>query len=518
MTVSKSKLERFRRKILAAGLDPGYLLGIGRLYLEQRPDDAEVLRVLAELATERNDPVFVDRCCRRLIELGAVDESVYLRQLETLLRLGNVEAGRALCREAEDDIRSERGLAILHKVATGVGEYGVSLRATERLLDGDRSDPARWSGHGTALQHAGDLAAAEGAYRRALELNGDSPVTRFLLSACRKYTTTDNNIDDLREAITRVPADTLGWQQLAYALAKELEDTEQFDEAFAMLSKGSMSVRKSIDYTVDTDRRMCELLLQLHDSPGSSGVSGSHKPVFILGMPRTGSTLTERILSSHSRVVSQGETNGLLSSLRQALGVPQANTLVFQRLIEESTGIDYGAVGRRYLDYVEPRNADSEYFIEKLPQNSFLAGLILRAFTDARIIYTDRNPMDACFSNFKQLFNPGFFPYSYDLAETAAQYDLVHDFVAHWCDRDPQRVTVINYDRLVSDPHTEIGRLLDFLGLQHEVDCFAPEKNTAGLSTASFSQARQPIYRSSSEKWRRFERHLGVLKSHFGVT
>lgn len=517
MNLSTNKLARFRRKILAGELAPGYLTAIGSLYLEQQENDIDVLKAVAALATQQNDPVLVDRCCSRLIELGVEDEDVILRQLETVLKLAKIEEGRKLSARALEAVTTERGLAMLHRVSTGVGAYDVSLQATQRMLDIDRSDPARWSGYATALQHAGDLAGAESAYRKSLELNGRSPLTRFLLSACRRYDTGDNNIEALRSAIAGEQSDSLGWQHLVYALAKELEDTEQYDESFEWLAKGAASVRKSIDFTIETDRRMCVLLRELYGLPGSDGVPAARPPIFILGMPRTGSTLVERILSSHTRVVSQGETNGLLSSLRLSLGVPQANTIVFQRLVSDATHVDYGTIGQRYLDYVEPRSVDCDFFVEKLPQNVFLAGLVLRSFTEAKIIYTDRNPMDTCFSNFKQLFNPGYFPYSYDLKETAQQYELVREFAQHWCEHDPERVTMVNYDDLVRNPQAEIRRLLEFLGLDVEEACFSPEKNTAGLATASFSQARKPIYRSSSEKWRKFDKHLGELKSYFGI-
>ena len=514
-SLSTHKLNRMRRRILATELSPGYLVASGKLYIAERPDDIEALQALSKLVVEANDIPFAARCFELLLEAGVTDEDVYVGQLEALMWLGNIEEGRRVCREAANIIQSPDGLGTLHRVATGLGEFDCAIFASQRLLDMDQHDTVRWSRHGTALQHKGDLEGAEAAYRRSLALNPDRPLTRFLLSACRRWTPDDNNLDDIRSAMERENEGTAGWIQLVYSLAKELEDLGRYDEAFEHYAKGARNVREGIDYTTDTDKRKCELLLKLYELPGTPGVESNKKPIFILGMPRTGSTLTERIVSSHSRIVSQGETHALLSSLRQALGAPQANTAVFQQLLKEAKAVDYTSIGQRYIEYVEPRDEDCDYFVEKMPENVFLAGLILKALTNAKIIYTDRNPMDTCFSNFKQLFNRGYFPYSYDLVETATHYKQVKSFANHWCARNPNHVMMVNYDRLVAAPEEEIDRLLAFIGVDSEPSCYLPEKNTSGLSTASFSQARQPIYKSSSEKWRKYERHLSFLESHF---
>jgi tetratricopeptide (TPR) repeat protein len=508
------KLDRIRRKILAGELDSTYLANLGKMYLDQRQEDIPVLQALSDVVVNAHDVALADRCSGLLLAAGVRDESVYERRLESLLRLGNVEEGRRVCREAIEAVKSPDALAMLRRAAAGLGAFEISLQATERLLALDETNAMRWSGLGTARQYVGDLEGAEEAYRKALELDEHLPLTRLLLSACRKYSHGDNNIASLRNAISFETEDTLPWQQLAFSLGKELEDLKEYPDAFHWYSRGAASVRRELNYTTDTDKRMCELLLRVHDLPGTPGVESDKPPVFILGMPRTGSTLLERILSSHSRVTSQGETYALLSSVRQILGVTQADTLDFQRVLNDSLKMDFGSIGRRYLDYVEPRSLDCSYFIEKLPNNVFFAGLILKAIPGARIIYTDRNPMDACFSNFKQLFNPGFFPYSYDLIEAATHYQQVRDFALHWCERYPDRVTMFNYDELVTAPELNINKLLDFLGLEHEEACYSPEQNTAGLATASFAQARQPIYRSSSQKWKKFESQLAPLKNH----
>ena len=504
-----------RRKILARDLPAEYLAEVGKIYIEQILDDVPVLQALTELGTRAHDVSLLDRSCQLLMLAGVKDEATYIQRMEALLRLGNVNEGRRICREAGNLVTSPAGLAMLHKASSGLGAFDAALHATEQLLEMDRNDARRWSGLGTARQHLGDIQGAEAAYRKALSLDAAMPLTRFLLSACRNYSRDDNNLPDLRRAMGSEPEGSLGWQQLVFAQAKELEDCADYDESFAWYSRGAKSVRKGIEYSTDTDRRICDLLLQLDDLPGSEGASGEKTPVFILGMPRTGSSLLERILSSHSRVVSQGETNALLSSVRQYLGVPQATTLVFQRLLDEAKFMDYGAIGQRYLEYVEPRETECEYFVEKLPQNVFFAGLIPKAFPAAKIIYTDRNPMDACFSNFKQLFNPGFFPYSYDLLETATHYRQVKQFAETWCEHSPERVIISNYDELVANPEAGIDRVLKFLGLETEQACYSPEKNRSGLATASFAQARRPIYRSSSSRWKNYGNQLGFLQSHF---
>jgi tetratricopeptide (TPR) repeat protein len=513
--LSPLKLDRMRRRILSGDSSEDYLVTTGKHYLEQRPDDVPVLEALAPLSIKSGDLLFADHCLRTLMDAGSRDEEKYIQRMDVLSRMGNVNEGRRFCAEARKAVKSEAGLSMLQNTSAALGSFDITKFAAEKLLKKNKSSGANWSGLGTSKAYAGELPAAEAAFRKALQKNGKLTLTRFLLSSCRSYSSDDNNLADLRLALSDEKPDTIGWQRICYSLAKELEDCGEYDEAFEWYSHGAHSVRKGFNYSTDTDKRNCELLLRLFDLPGNEGVSGKVAPLFVLGMPRTGSTLLERMLTGHSRIVSQGETHALLYSLTATLGRQGAGSAVFQRLLAEAKQVDYQSIGRRYLDFVEPALDGAAYFIDKRPQNVFFAGLILRAFPEARIIYTDRNPMDTCFSNFKHLFNPGFFPYSYDLIETAEHYLQVKQFADSWCERYPDRILPVNYDDLVENPRPVIDGIADFLGLESEDSCYAPEKNATGLSTGSFSQARQPIYRSSSRHWKNFETQLEGLRAFF---
>ena len=314
-----------------------------------------------------------------------------------------------------------------------------------------------------------------------------------------------------------------------YAIGKELEDLEQWEESFEYYHKANEAVTSVANYDVAEDIKLIDKIIEvcntqwlekgglekggLAQEGGRFTAKGAGKtPIFIVGLPRTGTTLTERILSSHSQVESVGETLFLQMVLRRESGVKSVENMN-PAMIEAVAQKDMRLIAKGYLDEVRYRLGDEPMFIDKLPFNFLFLGLIARAWPNARIIHLGRNPMDACFSMYKQVFTWAYkFSYSLDwLGRYYVAYDRMRN---HWRALLTDRMIEVEYESLVTDPEGQTRILLDKLGLDFEQACLDFDKNKAPSATASSVQVREKVHSRSVNKWTRFSRQLQPLREH----
>jgi tetratricopeptide (TPR) repeat protein len=316
---------------------------------------------------------------------------------------------------------------------------------------------------------------------------------------------------------------------LYYAIGKELEDLEQWEECFDYYKKGGDAVTEVANYDVAEDIAIIDKIIEVcnadwlqEDQPQSrvqddganslSATATGKTPVFIVGLPRTGTTLTERILSSHSQVVSVGETQFLQTVLRQESGV-QGLEAMNPAMAEAAAKADMSLIAKGYMDKLNYRLGDEPLFIDKLPFNFLFLGYIARAWPDARIIHLGRNPMDACFSMYKQIFTWAY-KFSYSL-EGLGRYYVAYDRMRqHWREILKDRMIEVEYESLVTDHEGETRSLLDKLGLDFEQACLDFDQNKAPSATASSVQIREKAHTRSVNKWKKFEKQLQPLKDH----
>ena len=304
---------------------------------------------------------------------------------------------------------------------------------------------------------------------------------------------------------------------LYFALGKELEDLRQWEESFEYYRKANDAVNEVAGYDVDRDVALIDKVIEictsdwLADTGRDSPVDESEPtPIFVVGLPRTGTTLTERILSSHSRVSSLGETLFLQKVLRQESGVPSVENMN-PAMIEALAGKDMRAVARSYIDSVRYRLGPDPMFIEKLPFNFLYLGFIARAWPDARLVHLVRNPMDACFSMYKQVFTWAY-KFSYSL-ESLGRYYIAHDRLEkHWRAVLGDRLVEVAYEDLVKDQESQTRRLLERVGLEFEEACLQFDRNRAPSTTASSVQVREKVHTGSVFRWKRFEQQLQPLR------
>lgn len=301
-----------------------------------------------------------------------------------------------------------------------------------------------------------------------------------------------------------------------YAIGKELEDLERWQEAFHYYKLGGDAVTRVSPYDVATDIKLIDKIIEVCSSDWLAGGKGSPRsekpsktPIFIVGLPRTGTTLTERIVSSHSQVESAEETYILQMLIRRISGVQSADNMN-SAIIGAAAKKDIRLIADGYMHAVDYKLGDKPFFIEKFPENYLYLGFIAKAYPHAHIIHLRRNPLDSCFAMYKQ----SFFKYAYTL-DSVGRYFVAYDRLrSHWEDVLKDRVIEVEYESLVADQEGQIRGLLDKLGLDFEQACLDFDQNEAPSATASAVQVREKAHTRSVEKWKRFATELQPLKEY----
>jgi tetratricopeptide (TPR) repeat protein len=299
-----------------------------------------------------------------------------------------------------------------------------------------------------------------------------------------------------------------------YALGKELEDLGRWQESFQYYKKAGEAVLTVANYNVDDDIRVIDRIIKtcdldwLSDEKAVTNVKTAAKtPIFVVGLPRTGTTLVERILSSHSQIESADETFFMQMAIRHVSEAGGINE-VDETIIENASNKDSRLIAEHYMASVDYRLSDRPMFIDKYPYNYLYLGFIAKAFPDARIIYLKRNPMDACFAMFKQ----SFFKFAYSLEDLGKYYVAQDSLRKHWRSILGDRLVEVDYESLVAEQESSTKEILSKLGLEFQPACLQFETNPTSSASASTLQVRQKIHSRSVNKWKHFSTELAPLK------
>jgi tetratricopeptide (TPR) repeat protein len=310
-------------------------------------------------------------------------------------------------------------------------------------------------------------------------------------------------------AATRLPPEKNIF--LYYALGKELEDLGRWDEAFAYYQLAGDTITRMGHYDVASDLAVIDAIVASCTASWlaqpASPVPPAPAPIFIVGLPRTGTTVTERILSSHSQVATLDETQFIQKALQREAGFAGAAEMT-PAIIEAAARADAGRIARSYLEAVRYRLGPEPLFIDKLPENLLYLGFIAKGFPQARLIHLRRHPMDACFAMYKQ----SFFKFAYSLEHIGRYYVAHQRLVEHWRAVLGERLIDVEYEALVRDQEGQTRALLERLGLPFEAACLEFERNASPSATASAAQVREKMHARSVGRWRHFERHLQPLR------
>jgi tetratricopeptide (TPR) repeat protein len=411
---------------------------------------------------------------------------------------------------ADAELHNEIG-SLLYLLA----DYHDALRHYSRAIELDGRRAEYHFNRAAIRRYLGDVDGAEAGFDAVIALKPDEFEAYNGRAQLRKQTAERNHIAQLRDLVART-TDPFGLTQLYYALGKEQEDIGDYEGAFASFRQGADTKRRHMQYSVETDLQIMAKIRDVYGSPlfdGHVGGCAAPDPIFVLGMPRTGTTLVDRILGSHSGVYSAGELNDfsleLVRLVRSTVRPPPTSRLEF---VAATAGLDFSALGEAYLAATRPLRDGSPYFIDKLPFNFLYAGLIHLALPRAKIINLQRHPMDTCFAVYKQWFKDAY-PFSYDLGDLGRYYIGYHQLMQHWNAVMPGVIHTLRYEDLVADLEGEARRLLDYCGLPWEEQCLRYYENAQASTTASAVQVRQPVYHTSVGRWRHYARQLEDLRA-----
>lgn len=413
-----------------------------------------------------------------------------------------ISALEKLEREAHNDAFTLQEIAALYIQCS---QHALAGRCYARAVELQPSNPDFLYNLGASRTATGELDQAEDLFNRVIRQNPSDYGAWLSRSGLKKATPEHNHVEQLQYVKSHLEEHDPGQVQVCHALAKELEDLGRYDEAFAYLQEGAHKRRLGMQYDVSEDEQAMATIAESFDAELLNSMPRGHnseRPVFILGLPRSGTTLVDRIISSHSQVDSLGEHNSLPLALVQMAG--QHDKL---ELIRRSRSIDFEELGRRYCNSIAGFRNPAPRLVDKTPPNFLYLGLIRLAMPNARVIHLRRHPMDACYAIYKTLFRVGY-PFSYSLQEVGRYYIAYHQLMAHWRAAMPGAFIDVNYEDVVGDLEGQSRRIFDYLGLEWEESCLEFHRLRTAAATASAAQVRQPIYSSSVGLWRRYQRQL----------
>jgi len=481
------------------------------------PDDAEAhfLFGIAESSAGRVQAgiVHVDRA----VTLDPQGE--YRAQLAKLLMLVRQDGqAAAMLREAEQappaDALSRDTMGCVY---ARLGDHGAALTHFAEAVRLEPGNTEYLYNRAVALNFLGRVAEADAALEALIALAPDDARAHHVLASLRKQSADHNHVDRLTQAHARA-RDDRSRLLLGYALAKELEDVGQAAQALDTLVAVNAAHRATLPYSFAQDAAAFDAMEAswptLARAPSSRAPQDA--PIFIIGMPRTGTTLVDRILSSHPDVESAGELQAMPLAVKQAAGT-RSRTIMDSETIALAASQDAGDIGRAFLRIASHhRRNPALRFTDKFPGNFHYVGFIARALPSAKIVCLRRHPMDTVLSNFRNLFaiSSRYYDYSYDLLDIAAYYARFDALMAFWREALPGRVLEVRYEDLVADQEGETRRLLTHCGLTWSDACLTFHTNSAPVSTPSAAQVRRPMYKDAVARWKQ---HTDVLApvAHF---
>jgi tetratricopeptide (TPR) repeat protein len=524
------------RQMAAATRDPS-LLGAGqalatndlptaesllRPYLKQHPTDVAAIRMMAELAARIGRLADSENLLRRALEL-APGFTAARANLATVLHKQQRSSEAIEELEAiERDGAFNLGHASLKAAALGrIGGHEEALGLYRTLLDHRPDETKLWMSYGHILKTVGEQADSIAAYRRAIAIRPTLGEVWWSLANLKTTRFDDDDVAAMEAALAAPALDEEDRFHLHFALGKAFEDRGQAETSFTHYAEGNHLRRALIDYDPAEIDRLVERSIGLFTPEFFAARAGqgsaARDPIFIVGLPRAGSTLVEQILASHREIEGTTELPDIPLMVRRLSGrKTRREVSLYPDCLADLEPGELAALGEEYLERAQvQRVTDRPLFIDKLPNNWAHVGLIHLILPNARIIDARRHPLACGFSNFKQHFARGQ-GFTYDLAELGAYYAGYVRLMRHFDAVLPGRVHRLIHEQLVDDPEREVRALLDFLGLRFDPACLAFHENRRAVRTPSADQVRRPINREGLEQYKQFAAWLDPLQSALG--
>ena len=534
-----------------------------RVLNTRHPQFASGWRASSSIALQAGDATAAFTLIERALALTPTDGRSLLQKAHCLVALRRpkeaLEVANAVRQLLNNDAAALDSLGGLY---SHLGEQRLALDAYDQALQLAPRNAGITFNRAAVRRFMGQLAAAEEDYDQVIKARPNDFEAYKNRSELRTQTRERNHVAELEKLLAGGIRDWRGQVEIRYALAKEYEDLGEYNRSWACLEQGARLRRQHLQYDIERDVSTVDWIINAFptgpaaavpglasakngpttepvpagdslasrsvaprraasaswDSLASRSVAGMGQPIFIVGLPRSGTTLVERILGSHSTVHAAGELNDFSAALVEAaVGPGGSRSMSRQELVARSAKIDFAALGRDYLQRTRAlagctaSTGRTPHFTDKMPLNYLYCGIIRRALPNARIVHLTRHPLAVCYAIYKTLFKDGY-PFSYDLGEIGRYYVSYRKLMDHWEATLPGVIHHLSYERLVSDQAGETRRLLEFCGLQWEDDCLAFHRNPTPTTTASAAQVRQSLYDSSIAQWRHYATQLEGLR------
>ncbi len=481
--------------------------------LQQYGPNAEAFFLLGLLTADHDNHAKAVELFDRAISVQARDARFHAHRAKSLLALNQREAAAVAAREAARtgpvDALTFDTIGV---VFTRLGEHAAAIDLFEAAVNHGPARPDYHYNLAASRQFAGDFRGAETAYVRTLDLDPGHVRALSAIVGLKRQDADNNRLETLIAAFERRAGDDEDAQlHLGHAIAKTLEDLGRDSEALEWLGRAKAGIRERRGYDSDVDSRLFDAAIGDDRVPDPESGWSSDRPVFVTGLPRTGTTLVDRILGAHPAIRPIGELSNF-ALIGKRLAGSSGPYVMDAATLSVAGDVDATAWGRAYEGSIEDLAGDSPRFIDKMPLNIVWAGQIHRALPNARIICLRRHPIDACLSNYRQLFATSFsyYNYAYDLEDCARYYLGFDRLRAHWSKTLPaERYTEIAYEDVVADLQGEAKRLVAHCGLDWDPACLDFHTQSGSVATASSVQVRQPLYSSSIGRWKR---HAEALK------
>jgi len=524
-TAQQQRLAQMPRELVAVTnhLAEGRLVRaeeICRHFLRQNPRNVEGMRLLAKIG----------------IELGILDDAEFLLESavsfapdDIQLRFDYIDALRRRQKSVEAHAQAKmlyerdpenalfQSRLAIECIQTGDFDRGLEL--FDSVLEKLPGDPASLTSRGHALKTKGDRAEAEASYRAAIASKPGHGDAYYALANLKTYRFGADELAAMRDQITRSDLAFMDRVHLNFAFAKAYEDEGEYEASFACYNEGNALKRTQTRYSADAmtrelanQREYCTAdLFEKHTGVGCAAPD----PIFILGLPRAGSTLLEQILASHSQIDGTLELPNILALAHRLRGRKAGHSL-YPSILHDLTSEQLVKFGEDFIENTRIHRANAPFFIDKMPNNFRHIGLIHLILPNAKIIDARRAPLDCCFSGFKQLFAEGQ-EFTYGLTEVGRYYSDYVELMDHWDRVLPGKILRVQHEDVLDDLEGQTRRMLDFLAVPFEEQCLAFHKTDRAVRTASSEQVREPINRKGQNAWKPFEPWLGDLKAALGT-
>lgn len=496
---------------------------ICRAFLKKHPHHVEGMRLLADIGSRLSVLTDADFLLETAIELEPENLPLRIDHMKVLRKRQKYQAAYKQAQFLYDkDPQSPLFQSLLAIESMHAGEIDRALELFDSVLERMPDDLAALTSRGHALKTFGRTQEAIASYRRSVEVSPRHGDGWYALANLKTFRFSEADIVVMQDAEQHPDLPLMSRIHIAFALGKALEDADRYDEAFDAYERGNTLKRHQTRYTseqmdAEFSGQKTQCTKALFETRSGVGCQAPD-PIFIVGLPRAGSTLLEQILASHSQVDGTLELPNILALSHRLRGRSHISDRErYPRILHELDDTELEKLGQDYIDNTRVHRHGAPFFTDKMPNNFRHIGLIHLILPNAKIIDARRAALDCCWSGYKQLFSEGQ-EFTYGLEEIGYYYAGYTDLMDHWNDVLPEGcILTVQHEDVLKDLEGQVRRMLDYCGLPFEEACVDFHKTDRAVRTASSEQVRQPINTSGVEQWRPFERHLAPLKDALGA-